>query len=203
VNTQLLRTVQQENATLKEEVGRLRDYVRSLQSLSRAAQQLLSEKDIMTLLDRTLYYAMTVLDARDGALLVADEEKNELVFVLVQGQVREKLPGYRIPYNEGIAGWAARHREPVIVNNARSDSRFSSRVDEAFGFQTYSLVCVPLVARGKVLGVIEVLNKASGGDFAEADQDLLSLLAVVAAIALDDLTRAPEPSNGLVPQQAG
>ena len=203
MNTQLLRTVQQENATLKEEVGRLRDYVRSLQSLSRAAQQLLSEKDIMTLLDRTLYYAMTVLDARDGALLVADEEKNELVFVLVQGQVREKLPGYRIPYNEGIAGWAARHREPVIVNNARSDSRFSSRVDEAFGFQTYSLVCVPLVARGKVLGVIEVLNKASGGDFAEADQDLLSLLAVVAAIALDDLARAPEPGNELTHQPVG
>src|SRR5512136_1695316 len=113
VDTQLLRAVQQENAALKEEVGRLRDYVRSLQSLSRAAQQLLSEKDIMTLLDRTLYYAMTVLDARDGALLVTDEEKNELVFVLVQGQVREKLPGYRIPYSEGIAGWAAKHHEPV------------------------------------------------------------------------------------------
>ena len=192
MDTQLLRAVQQENVALKEEVGRLRDYVRSLQSLSRAAQQLLSEKDIMKLLDRTLYYAVTVLDARDGALLVTDEETNELVFVLVQGQVREKLPGYRIPHSEGIAGWAAEHREPVIVNNARADPRFSSRVDEVFSFQTYSMVCVPLVARDKVLGVIEVLNKSSGRDFAEADQDLLSLLAVVAAIALDDLARAPE-----------
>jgi len=196
VDTQLLRAVQQENVALKEEVGRLRDYVRSLQSLSHAAQQLLSEKDIMTLLDRTLYYAVTVLDARDGALLVTDEETNELAFVLVQGQVREKLPGYRIPYNEGIAGWVAEHREPVIANNARADSRFSSRVDESFDFQTYSMVCVPLVARDKVLGVIEVLNKSGGRDFAEADQDLLSLLAAIAAIALDDLTRVPEPSNG-------
>ena len=203
MDTQLLRAVQQENAALKEEVGRLRDYVRSLQSLSRAAQQLLSEKDIITLLDRTLYYAMTVLDARDGALLLTDEETNELVFVLVQGQVREKLPGYRIPYNEGIAGWAARHREPVIVNNARADSRFSSRVDEAFGFQTYSLVCMPLMARGKVLGVIEVLNKASGQDFAEADQDLLTLLSVIAAMALDDLARVPEPSSGLTHERIG
>ena len=189
-----MRAVQQENAALKEEVSRLRDYVRSLQVLSRAAQQLLSEKDIMTLLDRTLYYAVTVLDARDGALLVTDEEKNELAFVLVQGQVREKLPGYRIPYSEGIAGWVAEHREPVIANNARADSRFSSRVDETFNFKTYSMVCVPLVARDKVLGVIEVLNKSSGRDFAEADQDLLSLLAVIAAIALDDLARAPEQS---------
>ncbi len=192
MDTQLLRAVQQENAALKEEVSRLRDYVRSLQSLSRAAQQLLSEKDIMTLLDRTLYYALTVLDARDGALLVTDEEKNELAFVLVQGQVREKLPGYRIPYSEGIAGWVAEHREPVIANNAHADSRFSSRVDETFNFKTYSMVCVPLVARDKVLGVIEVLNKSSGRDFAEADQDLLSLLAVIAAMALDDLARTPE-----------
>ena len=196
MDTQLLRAVQQENAALREEVGRLRDYVRSLQSLSRAAQQLLSEKDIMKLLDRTLYYAVTVVDARDGALLVTDEETNELVFVLVQGQVREKLPGYRIPFNEGIAGWAARHREPVIVNNARADSRFSSRVDEAFGFQTYSLVCVPLMARGKVLGVIEVLNKAGSKPFAEADQDLLSILAFIAAIALDDIARTPEENGG-------
>jgi sigma-B regulation protein RsbU (phosphoserine phosphatase) len=192
VDTQLLRAVQQENAALKEEVGRLRDYMRSLQSLSRAAQQLLCEKDIMTLLDRTLYYAMTVLDAQDGALLLTDEETDELVFVLVQGQVREKLPGYRIPCCEGVAGWAAKHREPIIVNNARADPRFSSRVDEAFDFQTHSIVCVPLVARDKVLGVIEVLNKSGGRDFAEADQDLFSLLAVIAAMALDDLARAPE-----------
>ena len=57
------------------------------------------------------------------------------------------------------------------------------------------MVCVPLIARDKVLGVIEVLNKSSGQDFAEADQDLLSLLAVIAAIALDDLARAPEPEQ--------
>jgi GAF domain-containing protein len=153
---------------------------------------LLSEKDIMTLLDKTLYYAMTVLDAHDGALLLTDEETNELAFILVQGQVREKLPGYRISGGEGIAGWVATHREPVIVNNVRADPRFSSRVDEAFDFRTHSMVCVPLVARGKVLGVIEVLNKSGDREFAEADQDLLSLLAFIAAMTLDDLARVPE-----------
>jgi len=195
METQLLRSVQQENIRLREEVSRLRDYIRSLQSLSRAAHQLLSEKDIMTLLDKTLYYAVTVLDAQDGALLLKDEDKDELEFVLVQGKVREKLPGYRISMHEGIAGWVAQHREPVIVNNVRADPRFSPRVDQAFDFQTNSLVGVPLIARGKVLGVIEVLNKAGGQDFAEADQDLLSLLAIIAAVALDDLARVPESGS--------
>jgi len=192
MNPQLLRTIQQENADLKDEVSRLRDYVHALQALYHAIQQLLSETDLMKLLDRTLYYAMTVLDSQDGALLLTDDEKGDLVFVLVQGRVREKLPGYRLKRNEGIAGWVATHREPVIVNNTRADPRFSSRVDQAFNFQTQSMVCVPLIARGKVLGVIEVLNKAGGRDFAEADQDLLSILAFIAAIALDDLARAPE-----------
>lgn len=192
MDTQLLRAIQQENAELKDEVSRLRDYMHALQSLNHAIQQLLSEKDLMKLLDRTLYYAMTVLDCADGALLLSDEEKGGLVFVLVQGEVREKLPGYRIRRNEGIAGWVAEHCEPVIVNNTRADHRFSARVDQAFNFQTNSMVCVPLVARGKVLGVIEVLNKSGGKEFAEADQDLLSILAFIAAIALDDLARAPE-----------
>ena len=203
MNTQLLRAIQQENVELKDEVSRLRDYVHALQALHHAIQQLLSETDLMKLLDRTLYYAMTVLDANDGALLLSDEEKGDLVFVLVQGEVREKLPGYRIGRNEGIAGWVAEHREPVIVNNTRSDPRFSPRVDEAFDFETQSMVCVPLMARGKVLGVIEVLNKASGQDFAEADQDLLTLLGVIAAMALDDLARVPEPSSGLTHERIG
>ncbi len=192
MDTQLLRAIQQENAELKDEVSRLRDYMHALQSLNHAIQQLLSEKDLMKLLDRTLYYAMTVLDCADGALLLSDEEKGDLVFVLVQGEVREKLPGYRIRRNEGIAGWVAEHCEPVIVNNTRADYRFSAKVDQAFNFQTQSMVCVPLMARGKVLGVVEVLNKSGGKEFAEADQELLSILAFIAAIALDDLARAPE-----------
>ncbi len=208
MDTQLLRAIQQENAQLKEEVGRLRDYVSSLQELAHIAQKLLSEQDLMTLLDRTLYYAMTVLDAQDGALLLADEEKNELAFVLVQGQVREKLPGYRIASDEGIAGWVYSHREPRIANNVRADPRFSPRVDQAFNFLTRSLACVPLIAPpragqpSKVLGVIEVLNKSSDQDFTEADQDLLSLLALVAAIALDNLTHDLETTGKPRPKRS-
>jgi sigma-B regulation protein RsbU (phosphoserine phosphatase) len=191
----LARALQQENQSLKEEVSHLRDYVHSLQWLYRAAQYLLSEKDIMPLLDKTLYYAMLVLDAHDGSVLILDEETNELVFVLVQGTVRERLPGYRIPRDDGVAGWVAENAEPLIVNNARLDPRFSTRVDEAFNFETHSLVCAPLIARGKVLGVVEVLNKSGDQPFAETDQDLLSILALIAAMALDDLARQPEAAS--------
>jgi GAF domain-containing protein len=92
-----------------------------------------------------------------------------------------------MPADEGIAGWVATHQEPQIVNNVRTDTRFFSDVDDRFQFQTYSLLAVPMVLSGKVLGVIEVLNKFSKQDFVEADVDLLSTLAYIAATAIERL----------------
>jgi sigma-B regulation protein RsbU (phosphoserine phosphatase) len=61
------------------------------------------------------------------------------------------------------------------------------------------MVCAPLISRGKVLGVVEILNKSGNLPFEETDQDLLSVLALIAAIALDDLARAPEPDAESAP----
>ncbi|MDH7475833.1 MAG: GAF domain-containing protein, partial [Anaerolineae bacterium] len=103
---------------------------------------------------------------------------------------RSSLQGYRIDKNMGIAGWVATHGEPVIVNNARQDARFSPFVDDSFGFRTNSLICVPLVAEGRTIGVIEVLNKFSGENFTDTDLDLLTILASVAAVAIDKVHKA-------------
>ena len=131
------------------------------------------------------------MDADDGSLLLIDEETDELVFVLVHGAVQETLPGYRFDRQQGIAGWVAEHVEPAIVNNVRSDARFLPELDERSGFVTRSLMAVPLAARGRVLGVIEVLNKRSGKNFTDDDASLLSILATLSASALDYAASAP------------
>lgn len=195
----MLRFLRQENARLTEEnkrlaeqVNALREYILAVDELEQATRGLCAERDLMGLLDKTLAYAINVLNASDGSLMLTDEETGELVFVLVHGQARSQLPGYRIRGDQGIAGWVAQNRQGVIVNNARRDPRFLAQVDQAFNFETRSLVCVPLIARQKTLGVIEILNKTSGHDFTETDLHLLSVLALVAALALDDIARQPE-----------
>ena len=82
-------------------------------------------------------------------------------------------------------GWAAEHAEPVIVNNVRSDTRFFPEMDESTGFETRSLIAVPLTVRGEAMGVIEVINKRSGDKFTDDDASLLSILATISASALD------------------
>ena len=187
-----IRFLQQENSRLKDEkqlltdeVYALRRYVRTLQGLQATVQHFTPEHDILALLDKTMNCALELLDATDGSLLLIDEETDELVFVLVHGAVRETMTGHRFDRRKGIAGWVAEHVEPAIVSNVRTDPRFLPALDERFGFVTRSLVAVPLAARGRVLGVIEVLNKRSGEGFTEDDASLLAVLATLSASALD------------------
>ncbi len=184
--------LKEENETLREENSALRGYVSALEELQRATQQIVSEENLFDLLDRILYSAMNVLDAEGGSLLLLDEETDELAFVLVHGDIRNQLRGYRIGSNVGIAGWVATNRQPIIVNNPHQDQRFSQVIDKGFGFHTRSIVCVPMVAGNKLIGVIEVLNKHSDEGFTEADSTLLSILGLVAGAALDAMQRRLE-----------
>ncbi|MBI1878661.1 MAG: GAF domain-containing protein [Chloroflexi bacterium] len=178
--------LQDENKTLREDSLAFRHYMEALKDLYWATQRITSEENLFNLLDQILYNAMSVLRAEDGSLLLLDEETNELVFVLVHGDIRNKLRGYRIKSNTGIAGWVARQREPLIVNNPRQDVRFSLDVDEEFSFVTRSILCVPMITRGKLIGVIEIVNKRAE-EFTETDTTLLLILAQVAAIALEEM----------------
>ena len=188
----VMRTLQQENTRLRDhnrllthEVQALRRYIKAMQRLQETVQHFTPEQDILALLDDTLYCALELLNAADGSLLLIDEETDELVFVLVHGAVRETLPGIRFDRRQGIAGWVAENAKPVVVNNVLTDLRFLRDVDEHVGFETRALVAVPLAARGRTLGVIEVLNKRSGEDFTNNDAKLLSILATLSASALD------------------
>jgi GAF domain-containing protein len=194
MSTSTLRFLQQENTRLKEENDSLREenlamrgYMSALQELNWATQQIISEENLFDLLDKILFSALNVLRADDGSLLLLDEETNELVFVLVHGDIGQELRGYRIGSDVGIAGWVTTHRQPLIVNNPRQDWRFSEQVDVGFEFQTRSILAVPMIARGRLVGVIELVNKRDDEGFAEADSTLLSILSIVAATALEEM----------------
>ncbi len=194
MSTMAVRFLKQENTQLKEknealqaENIALRRYVDGLKELYWVTQQTISEKNLLQLLDQILYNAMSALGTENGSLLLYDEEHDKLVFVLVHGDIRQELPGYQIATDVGIAGWAATNRKPLIVNNPRQDLRFSGTVDEAFSFVTRAILCVPMVARGKLIGVIELLNKKNGQDFVESDATLLSILSHMAAVSLDEV----------------
>jgi sigma-B regulation protein RsbU (phosphoserine phosphatase) len=187
-----VRFLQEENQRLdalrqelEEENAYLHECQKSIRGLQKAVMELDLQTELMTLLNRIVYEAVRMVDAAEGSLSLIDEETQELVFVVVKGEVRSQLVGYRMPQDEGIAGWVATHRVPVIANDVTQDERFSATVDIMLQFRTESLLCVPLISRNKVLGVIEVVNKFSGRPFDERDKEMLETLAPIAATGID------------------
>ncbi len=124
-------------------------------------------------------------EPRNWSLLMLDESTNELYFEVVVGEAQERLKNVRLKVGEGIAGWVAQNGEPVIITEAYKDPRFAKWVDEKSGFETQSIVCVPLVSKGRILGVIELLNLATPNQDMEY-LALLEALADFAAIAIEN-----------------
>jgi GAF domain-containing protein len=190
MNEAALRFLQQENARLQDENKLLKQenlslhrYMGAVKELYGVAQRLDSVNNPLDLLDELLYKTIEVIGANDGSISQLDEATGELIFMVVHGDIRQELRGYRIKGDVGIAGWVVKHHEPLIVNNPRQDWRFSLEVDEEFNFFTRSIVCVPLMSQDKLVGVIQLLNKR-GDEFTETDMALLLLLSQVAVKVL-------------------
>lgn len=192
---QEMTKLKEENEQLHDEVNSLRQYLESLQILSMAINDLDPGGEIMPLLRQMLMKAVEVVDAKDGSLLVMDEETEELVFVLVHGSGSpDWLINQRIPPGKGIAGWVAQNKEASIVNNTQTDTRFYADIDKAVGYTTNSVLAAPIIGERRVLGVIELLNKSNGRDFNEADRDLLAILCRFAGEMLLKMLNTDEQS---------
>lgn len=189
-----INRLRDENRDLKDELDVLKGAMQSLISLNAVIRSIRPESDVIALLDDILASALSAVGASDGSLLLVDPEKSELAFAVVHGQARDRLTGFRMPMNEGIAGWVATHKEPALVTDVQADPRFSPRVDVTFDFQTRSLACVPLITEDGVIGVIEAVNKTYDRDFTIDDGDLLRVLAQLATIAIQTADRLGEPS---------
>ncbi len=201
MNTRNLREdtlrLERENANLRQEILSLRQFIDAMQNLVEAIDGGHSEAELMDLLASVLENALSAIGAKDGSLLVLDDDTGELVFVLTHGEVpQEHLAWRRLPPGTGIAGWVARSRKATVVDDAQSDERFYGEVDRELSFRTQSVLAAPVIAGNQVLGVIEVLNKRDGKLFNDDDVVLLTLLCRFAGELLADFVRRPAEAAG-------
>jgi GAF domain-containing protein/multidrug efflux pump subunit AcrA (membrane-fusion protein) len=171
-------------ATLDPPAGGLDDLdAEHLRLLIRVSHELNSTLEIDTLLPQVLDLVMDTTGAEGGSLWLLDGQT--LRCHVARGSVAEVLPGVELPLGAGIVGDAVRRRTSVVVEEVREDSRFLHQIDELSSFQTQSVIAVPLICRGEVLGGIEVLNeRADDGVFGAEHRYFLEALADDAAAAI-------------------
>ena len=139
--------------------------------------------DINQVLNYTMDMIRVAMNTEAGSLMLI--KGDELEFAVAYNIEVESLKGYRIKMGQGIAGYSADRGKVVIENDIQNSPQFHSDVDESTGFTTRSALCVPMISQGKVIGVIEVLNKIDG-DFTTNDTDLLQSVASLVSIAIEN-----------------
>jgi len=171
-----------ENAWLYEEEQRRAAELAVLNKVGQAITSILDLDEVLTLV-MTEVRAMLGVEA--ASVLLHDAQHDELIFTADAGPATETLVGTRMPATMGIAGWVIQRGQQVLVDDVRNDARFYDGIDAVTGLTTRSLLAVPLVHKGRVIGVIEAINKADGV-FDKYDQNLLNTLAGSAAVAIEN-----------------
>ena len=123
------------------------------------------------------------------SLLRLDEANQELFFVIFNGPVLlQEVKGIRLKIGEGIAGTVAQKKKPYFIPDTSKEKEFSNKVDIITGFQTKSIIAVPLIYRDKVYGVIEIINPVDGTFFSTEELFILQTIADFSAIAFANAT---------------
>lgn len=150
--------------------------------LGKALTETLEREEVVGVIFRRL---CELIKASHWSLFLVDNERQELHFEIVAGLEAGPLSQVRIKLGEGIAGATALSGEPAFVmGKAGADPRFCPKVDKLTGFVTHSLICLPLKARGRVIGVLELVNPEDHSLFDEALRPILTILADFMAIAI-------------------
>ncbi|UKS25233.1 SpoIIE family protein phosphatase [Paenibacillus sp. HWE-109] len=138
------------------------------------------------LLVKIMETSSRIMNAEASSVILVDEEKGELFFDLALGTKGDEVREIRLKIGEGIAGWVAQTGQSVKIDDAAQDERWSSKVAKRIDYPTRSMLCVPLISKGKIIGVLQVLNKRDGAHFSERDLQLLESIASPIAASLEN-----------------
>lgn len=163
-------------------------------------EQLTSNKNLKSLLGTILDAAMNLLNCTSGALIVIDEDQDELVFEVAAGPMGAIIQGERLPSNAGIAGQTFITGKPTISNQIDQTTPWFSKNYPQAETPIENVLSVPIIAEDQVLGILELINKDDHLPFNENDLQILERYANQAAVVLHQYPRNSETDQALQAQ---
>lgn len=166
-----------------DNMDQLNKKITHFQKLLEISEHLHSTLNVETLIKRAIAVSKEFFDSEDASLMLWDEEKQCLYFEYIDSPAAEALKKIKLKKGEGIAGCVAESSKPLIVNEAGKDERFSGKGDAVSKIKTRNILCAPLIAENKTIGVMSIINKKNSG-FTADDQFLCTGLANIIAAAI-------------------
>ena len=172
-----------ENARLEEMNQQMEQRSQTILTISQILNSSLSPKIVRT---RAMEAVVQLLGCEAGSLYLIDEERGELFFEVALGEGADRVKEIRLKIGEGVAGWVAKTGKPALIPDVSKDPRWFRKADKKSKWQTRNMITVPVKSKGKVIGVLQALNKLGGKSFDEQDLKLMQSLADQVAIALEN-----------------
>jgi sigma-B regulation protein RsbU (phosphoserine phosphatase) len=156
-----------------------RQYTETLETLAEIGREMSSILDLDVLLTRIASLTKRLIDYRTFGILLLDDNTQhlEMKFAVSYGKGNERK---RVPLGEGLVGWAAKHREPILVSDVSKDDRYLKLVEDA-----RSELVIPMLIKDRCIGVFD-LESPELDAFTKEHKELLTLLASQAAVAIDN-----------------
>jgi len=144
----------------------------------------LSEESPTALLERIADTLAELIPYEDVHIYEADEAKRELRPVLARSKWAHEVMSETFAFGEGITGWAVEHREPVLTNQAHLDPRV--RFVPGTPPEPEALIAVPLIARGRLKGTLNIYRVGEDAAFTDEEFHLATRFGDAAALAMDN-----------------
>lgn len=170
----------------QDSVINLHNLYHQMNFLHEISQKISEKKPLPELFMEIMESSKLIMNAEASSLLLFNEYDQKLYFHTVTGDKNKLVSQYSIELGTGIAGWVAQNMESVVIEDCYMDARFNPEVDKNTYFRTKSMICVPLIRKNKLLGVMQVINKKSGQAFQESDLTVFETLALQCAIAIEN-----------------
>lgn len=166
-----------------------------LSTLNEIASTITSTLDTSEVYRLVVQRLNTYFNVEAGSLLLVEEISGDLRFVMTIEGGEAKLAGVKVPMGQGVVGAVATGRQWEIVPDAQRDPRFYRKISEDLGFVTKSILCVPMIAKGRVIGVIELLNKLDG-QFTPDEAERLMRMAAFIGVAIENARLFQQVASG-------
>ena len=180
-----LQRIRAELETLAGHFANVSTELHRLRELGRTAEVINSTLDLDGVLNEVMDTVIFLTRAERGYLMLRNSDTGELEFRVARNIEHRTLAESESIISNTIVDEVARTGQPVLTTNAGQDPRFQMRVS-VVSFALRSILCVPLILKGSVTGVIYTDNRIKQGLFGEKEKELLQTFANQAAVAIEN-----------------
>jgi len=167
---------------LKQENVRLTRALEELSMLNELAREIGASRDSQGIMDRIIRRSLKSVHAEQAVITMVSEQSLEPMKTLVRAMVTSS-EHEQFHLSQNLLGWMHLNKKALLSNSPRTDERFRGITwDESIN----SILCVPLMVKSELKGVLTAYNKKGGGGFTEEDQRLLAIIAMQSAQVIEN-----------------